>query len=80
MLNVFKVILRFDLYEQFSIMFARGVYPASADLGFGQSFTKAEQLSGVSLGSFIASVSTSVTIFAVEVILFFILQRQLPSI
>lgn len=44
------------------------------------SFRKASQLRGVSLSTFLASISTSIAVFAAEVLLYFCLRRRIPSI
>ncbi|KAJ6280863.1 hypothetical protein J3E71DRAFT_178613 [Bipolaris maydis] len=50
------------------------------DNTFGKSFSKARQLHGVSLSSFIASISLSVVIFLLEVILFLTIRTRFPDI
>jgi hypothetical protein len=44
------------------------------------SFGKALQLRGVSLSTFLASLATSAAVFAVEVLLYFFLRRQIPVV
>ncbi|KAF1967647.1 DUF221-domain-containing protein [Bimuria novae-zelandiae CBS 107.79] len=51
-----------------------------ADLDFNNSFAKAQQLSGVSLSSFLASLSTSLAIFALEILVFFAIRGRFPEI
>jgi hypothetical protein len=50
------------------------------DSTFSNSFTKAQQLHGVSLSSFVASVSISSMIFAVEVLIYLVIRARLPDI
>ncbi|EUC27184.1 hypothetical protein COCCADRAFT_31268 [Bipolaris zeicola 26-R-13] len=49
------------------------------DNTFGKSFAKAQQLQGISLGSFIASVSFSAIIFTLEVLFFLIIRKRFPN-
>ncbi|EMD66414.1 hypothetical protein COCSADRAFT_169357 [Bipolaris sorokiniana ND90Pr] len=49
------------------------------DNTFEQSFTKAQQLQGISLGSFIASVSFSAIIFTLEVLAFLAIRKRFPD-
>jgi len=46
---------------------------------FGKSFAKAQQLQGISLSSFVASVSLSAVIFTLEVLVFFIIRNRFPD-
>jgi hypothetical protein len=50
------------------------------DEAFGRSFAKARQLHGVSLSSFIASVSLSAVIFTVEVLVFLVIRKRFPDL
>jgi hypothetical protein len=50
------------------------------DESFGKSFAKAQQLSGISLNSFIASVSVSAVIFSLEVLVFLIVRKRFPDL
>jgi hypothetical protein len=50
------------------------------DESFGNSFAKAQQLHGISLSSFVASVSLSAVIFTLEVLLFLIIRQRFPDI
>jgi hypothetical protein len=50
------------------------------DETFGKSFAKAQQLHGVSLSSFIASVSLSALIFTVEVLVFLFIRKRFPDL
>jgi hypothetical protein len=50
------------------------------DLAFSSSFTKAQQLNGVSLSSFVASVSTSLIAFVLQVLVFLVIRKRLPDI
>jgi hypothetical protein len=50
------------------------------DESFGNSFAKAQQFYGISLSSFIASISLSATIFTVEVLVFFIVRTRFPDL
>jgi hypothetical protein len=50
------------------------------DETFGKSFAKAQQLHGVSLSSFVASVSLSALIFTVEVLVFLIIRKRFPDL
>jgi hypothetical protein len=50
------------------------------DESFGKSFAKAQQLHGISLGSFIASVSFSAVIFSLEVLVFLIVRKRFPDL
>lgn len=45
-----------------------------------ESLGKARQLSGVSLSSFIASISTSAALFLIQVVLFLTIKSKFPSI
>jgi hypothetical protein len=47
---------------------------------FGKSFAKAQQLHGVSLSSFIASVSLSAVFFSLEVLVFLIVRKRFPDL
>jgi energy-coupling factor transporter transmembrane protein EcfT len=47
---------------------------------FGKSFAKAQQLRGVSLSSFIASVSLSAVMFAIEVLVFIAIRKRFPDL
>ena len=51
-----------------------------ADLDINRSFAKAQQLSGASLSSFLASLSTSLALFALEVLVFFVIRGRFPEI
>ncbi|KAI1551660.1 integral membrane protein [Pyrenophora tritici-repentis] len=50
------------------------------DESFANSFAKAQQFYGISLSSFIASVSLSTVIFTLEVLVFFIVRKRLPDL
>jgi hypothetical protein len=50
------------------------------DESFGKSFAKAQQLHGISLSSFIASVSLSAVIFTLEVLVFFFVRKHFPDL
>ena len=50
------------------------------DESFGESFGKAQQLQGISLCSFIASVSLSAVIFTLEVVVFLIVHKRFPDL
>jgi hypothetical protein len=54
--------------------------PNAMDESFGKSFAKAQQLSGISLNSFIASVSVSAVIFSLEVLVFLIVRKRFPDL
>ncbi|CAN9176637.1 unnamed protein product [Alternaria alternata] len=47
---------------------------------FGKSFAKAQQLHGVSLSSFIASVSLSAVMFTIEVLVFLAIRKRFPDL
>jgi hypothetical protein len=47
---------------------------------FRESFGKAQQLQGISLCSFIASVSLSAVIFTLEVLVSLILRKRFPNL
>jgi hypothetical protein len=47
---------------------------------FGKSFAKAQQLHGVSLSSFIASVSFSAVMFTIEVLVFLAIRKRFPDL
>ncbi|KAI0569595.1 RSN1-7TM multi-domain protein [Pyrenophora tritici-repentis] len=49
------------------------------DESFGKSFAKAQQLHGISLSSFVASVSLSAVIFTLEVLVFLIIRKRFPD-
>ncbi|KAJ6201955.1 hypothetical protein J3E72DRAFT_182161 [Bipolaris maydis] len=49
------------------------------DDSFGKSFAKAQQLHGISLSSFIASVSLSAVIFTLEVLVFLVIHKRFPD-
>jgi hypothetical protein len=59
---------------------AHNPQPGLMDSTFSNSFTKAQQLHGVSLSSFVASVSISSMIFAVEVLIYLVIRARLPDI
>jgi hypothetical protein len=50
------------------------------DLDLSKSFAKAQHLNGISLSSFLASISISFTIFAIEVLVFLLIRSRLPAI
>jgi hypothetical protein len=50
------------------------------DESFGKSFAKAQQLHGISLSSFIASVSVSAVLFSLEVLVFLIVRKRFPDL
>jgi hypothetical protein len=50
------------------------------DESFANLFAKAKQFYGISLSSFIASVSLSTAIFTLEVLVFFIIRKRLPDL
>lgn len=47
---------------------------------FGKSFAKAQQLHGISLSSFIASVSLSAVMFTIEVLVFLAIRKCFPDL
>lgn len=51
-----------------------------ADIDLNNSFGKAQQLNGASLSSFLASLSTSFALFALEVLVFFAIRGRFPEI
>jgi hypothetical protein len=64
-----------------------GVYNAGTDKKintmdepFGKSFAKAQQLHGISLNSFIASISLSAVLFSLEVLVFLIIRKHFPDL
>jgi hypothetical protein len=50
------------------------------DESFGKSFAKAQQLHGISLDSFIASISLSAVIFTLEVFVFLFVRKRFPDL
>lgn len=50
------------------------------DVAVSSSFGKAQQLSGISLSTFIASISTSVAVFGVELLLFILVRYKFPHL
>jgi hypothetical protein len=50
------------------------------DESFRKSFGKAQQLQGISLCSFVASVSLSAVIFTLEVVVFLIVRKRFPDL
>ena len=57
-----------------------GHQTATMEEAFGKSFAKAQQLHGVSLSSFIASVSLSAVMFAIEVLVFLAIRKRFPDL
>ncbi|KAF2008347.1 DUF221-domain-containing protein [Aaosphaeria arxii CBS 175.79] len=54
--------------------------PYSQTEGFGEAFGKVQMLRGVSLSSFIASLSSSLAAFLVQIGVFFLISKRYPSI
>ncbi|KAF2818091.1 DUF221-domain-containing protein [Ophiobolus disseminans] len=50
------------------------------DLVLNKSFLKVQQLSGASLSTFMASISISTLVFALEVLIFLVIRKRLPDI
>jgi hypothetical protein len=57
-----------------------GHQTATMEEAFGKSFAKAQQLHGVSLSSFIASVSLSAVMFTIEVLVFLAIRKRFPDL
>ena len=57
-----------------------GHQTATMEEAFGKSFAKAQQLHGVSLSSFIASVSLSAVMFTIEVLVFLAIRKCFPDL